>query len=277
MASGETTDSWYVRARGRVLGPLTWAQLLSLRDRGQLARFDEVSQDRQDWMGADRVPRLFPQAETSRSRRSLSDGVAEYIVMEDEHAASGTKTGRRAIEDDSDWYFARDGAQQGPVWLSKLQRMADAGEIGPTTLIWRDGLEQWTPGSQVQELSFPVRLDQISAARDDAHATPGVSVTLPPRQASGTIDLANPPNRTSILAINSLIMACLWLFGLGSLAAIVLAVMALRQIARSQGTLTGRRLAIAGMIAGIIGLTTALMVALAQGIPGNRLPDKPME
>ena len=235
------------------------AQLQSLRDQGRLARFDEVSQDRQSWIGAGRMPWLFPQAETSRARPGSAAGMAEFILLDDEDAIAGPNRARLAIEDDSDWYFARDGAQQGPVRLSQLQRMADAGEIGPETLIWRDGLEQWTPGSQVEELSFPVRIDPIAADRPDASAPQAVSVTLPPRQGDVTPNPSDPPNRTSILAINSLIMGCLWLFGVGSLAAIVLAVMARRQIAPSQGTLTGKRLAIAGMVVGIIGLIVAGM------------------
>ncbi len=256
MASGDASDAWYVRARGRILGPLTWAQLQSLRDRGKLARFDEVSQDRQTWIRADRVPRLFPQVETPRSRSSTtaSAGLADFIVLDDDDTDVASNTAALVIEDDSDWYFARDRTQHGPVRLSQLQRMVDAGEIGPETLVWRHGLEQWMPGSHVEELRFPVRLDQISGARDNAHGSAEPGVSLPPRQGIGTLDPTNPPNRTSILAINSLILGCLWLFGVGSLAAIVLGVMAMRQIARSQGTLTGKRLAIAGIIVGIVGL-----------------------
>ncbi len=116
--------------------------------------------------------------------------------------------------------------------------MADSGELDPETLVWRSGMEQWTPGSWVAELRFPVT---FSAAQGDAGAgvapAPGVIAT-----------------RTSVLAISSLVMGLFWMFGLGSASAIVLSVMSLRQIARSQGTLTGKRLAIAGMIVGIVGL-----------------------
>jgi hypothetical protein len=278
MTSGASADGWYVRARGRVLGPLSWAQLQSLRDRGQLARFDEVSQDRQSWIGADRVPQLFPQMEAPRRRASsasasASAGLAEFIVLDDDDVDSAPRTASAAIEDEFDWYFARDRTQHGPVRLSQLQRMADAGEIGPETLVWRNGLEQWTPGFQVEALNFPVRLDQLSAAQDGARSSPAVGVSLPPHQRIDIPDTANSPNRTSILAINSLIMGCLWLFGVGSLAAIVLGVLALRQIARSQATLTGKRLAIAGMMVGIIGLGLAAM-ALLGFAPKALWPDR---
>ena len=61
---------WYVRARGRTLGPFTWSQLESLRDRGQLAQFHEVSQDKQTWVHASTLNELF-------ADRSASDPSGE--------------------------------------------------------------------------------------------------------------------------------------------------------------------------------------------------------
>ena len=50
----------FVRVRGKVLGPLTLAQLRALRDRGQLRRFHEVSADRLTWAPASTLTALFP-------------------------------------------------------------------------------------------------------------------------------------------------------------------------------------------------------------------------
>jgi hypothetical protein len=77
---------------------------------------------------------------------------------------------------------------------------------------------------------------------------------LPPRQGIDPSAAAIPAPRTSPLAFASLVSSLLWLFGIGSVAAIVLGVVALRQIGRSNGTLSGRSLAIAGPILGIAGL-----------------------
>ena len=46
----EGSGGWYVRSRGRVLGPFTQAQLESLRDRGQLSQFHELSRDKRVWV-----------------------------------------------------------------------------------------------------------------------------------------------------------------------------------------------------------------------------------
>lgn len=66
---------------------------------------------------------------------------------------------------------------------------------------------------------------------------------------------------TSELAIASLGLSIVWLFGIGSLAGIYLARRSLREIRESEGALEGRTLAVAGLVIGIIGLgSTALVI-----------------
>lgn len=45
--------SWYVRDRGREMGPLSVEQLLDMRDRGQIQSYHEVSTDRRTWRAFD--------------------------------------------------------------------------------------------------------------------------------------------------------------------------------------------------------------------------------
>ena len=251
-----------MRSRGRILGPLNWAQLQALRDRGQLARFDQVSEDRQNWIGADSVDRLFPPSgnEGSRSNRVSTDEIAEFIVLDDEGSGSGSKKGGNLPE----WYFARGATHEGPIPLSELQRMADKGEIDPETLVWRGGMEQWTPACWVAEVGFSTSQMAAHGQTLSSNATaPGV--VIPPRLGGSSHQNGPPTNRTSVLAITGLCMSVFWIFGLGSLSAIVLGVISLRQISRSNGLLTGKRLAIASLILGILGLiltTIGLIVVL---------------
>lgn len=73
-----------------------------------------------------------------------------------------------------------------------------------------------------------------------------------------------PPGRTTnVLAVISLVLSFLWLLWLGSLAAVVLGFIALRQIKRSAGWRRGRTPAIIGVVAGLLGL-----VILAVSIAG---------
>ena len=43
------------------------------------------------------------------------------------------------------WYYARDGAQQGPVSGEELQRLAATGVLRAHDLVWREGMAQWQP------------------------------------------------------------------------------------------------------------------------------------
>ena len=52
----------------------------------------------------------------------------------------------------SDWYYARGNQQQGPVPLQVIQDMARSGQLLPTDLVWRQGMPNWLPASQVSEV-----------------------------------------------------------------------------------------------------------------------------
>ncbi len=52
-----------------------------------------------------------------------------------------------------EWYYAKNGKQEGPVSAGSLRSMIVSGEIAATDLIWREGMGEWTPAGQVAEFS----------------------------------------------------------------------------------------------------------------------------
>lgn len=82
---------------------------------------------------------------------------------------------------------------------------------------------------------------------------------------AGTIP-AGGPSGTSGLAIASLVVAVLWLGGLGSIVALVFGYMARREIERSGGALAGTGLATAGIVIGWIGLLLPLLFVLLPAV-----------
>jgi Domain of unknown function (DUF4190) len=68
-----------------------------------------------------------------------------------------------------------------------------------------------------------------------------------------------PSAKYSGLAIASLVLSIIWLGGIGAILAVIFAIIALRQIASSQGRLRGKGLSIAGLIVGIIGILGAAL------------------
>src|SRR5690242_4361064 len=76
--------------------------------------------------------------------------------------------------------------------------------------------------------------------------------TAPTNGAPGGEDAAE----TNGLAIASMFVGIIWLFGLGSIVAIVLGYVGLKQIDASGGHQGGRAIAIAGIVIGIVGLAS---------------------
>ena len=52
------------------------------------------------------------------------------------------------------WHYERDGTRYGPVSDAELRRVALAGGLRPTDLVWRTGLSDWVPACRVSGL-FP--------------------------------------------------------------------------------------------------------------------------
>ena len=86
-------------------------------------------------------------------------------------------------------------------------------------------------------------------ARPGAAAPPGLAVAT-----------AQPTNG---LAIASLVLGIVWLWGIGSILAIILGVVAKNQIDQSGGLQQGRGLAIAGIIVGSVTLAISVIALLA--------------
>jgi Domain of unknown function (DUF1707)/Domain of unknown function (DUF4190) len=90
-----------------------------------------------------------------------------------------------------------------------------------------------------------------------------LDVTPPPaRLDPAPLVFVRPARRPNGLAIASVVVGVLWMWWLGSLAAVIMGHVALRQIARSGGAQTGRAVALSGLAVGYFGLTTLLAVIL---------------
>ena len=74
--------------------------------------------------------------------------------------------------------------------------------------------------------------------------------------------------RTSGLAIASMVLGIVWLFWLGSILAVIFGHVALSQIKRSMGALSGRGMAIAGLVLGYVGIALLIVSVTAAVIVG---------
>lgn len=53
----------------------------------------------------------------------------------------------------SEWYYAKEGAQQGPVSDEQIEQLIAAGHIQPTDLVWKNGMADWQPLAQIPEFA----------------------------------------------------------------------------------------------------------------------------
>jgi hypothetical protein len=50
------------------------------------------------------------------------------------------------------WYFARNGQQQGPLPESTLRQMLASGQLSPSDAVWRQGMPQWVAAGSIPAL-----------------------------------------------------------------------------------------------------------------------------
>ena len=72
------------------------------------------------------------------------------------------------------------------------------------------------------------------------------------------------------LAVASLVLGILWLYWIGSILAIIFGAVAIKQINESNGWRTGKGMAIAGLVLGLVGAgTLTLVLILAAAASGG--------
>jgi len=154
----------------------------------------------------------------------------------------------------ADWYFGENEQQIGPLDEVAIRQAIRQGRVGRQTLVWREGMAQWTPLAAVPEL---------------LEGPDTLSPYLVPHVTSGGVVVMGP--RTSGLAIASLvcgIVSILFCQVIGAVPALICGHMALSQINGSPLPMNGKGMAIAGLILGYIQfvlLAVGLVVLVAIG------------
>ncbi len=67
--------------------------------------------------------------------------------------------GSSSIDPESRWHYAatEDSESEGPVPLAAMRELWAAGEIGPDSLVWTDGMDDWTSISEHRDLDQELR------------------------------------------------------------------------------------------------------------------------
>lgn len=109
----------------------------------------------------------------------------------------------------------------------------------------------------------PLCAEQIQAAAvlcRHCGAQSTVSGWLPKGASPGG---ASEPSSTNGFAIASLVLGIVWIYGIGSVLAIVFGVISQRKIRESDGRLGGSGMATAGIVLGILGTVAAVLLIVS--------------
>ena len=139
MSNTTDSESYHIRIRGRVLGPYSLKQLKILRDRGQLSQSHEISSDGKSWQTAGTLNAVFEAAPKKSTVKEVDS------AEQDKPVASGSDT--------ASWYYSIDGNQEGPVELTSLQEMLEFGRLNLNDLVWKEGMAEWVPATDVPDLN----------------------------------------------------------------------------------------------------------------------------
>jgi hypothetical protein len=94
-----------------------------------------------------------------------------------------------------------------------------------------------------------------------------------PQATGGWYGHVAAPQSTNGLAIASMVLSIVWIYGIGSILALVFGYRSRRQIARSQGRQGGGGMAMAGIVLGWIGIVGLVLVVALVAVFGDVIDD----
>ncbi|MDP0491649.1 MAG: GYF domain-containing protein [Verrucomicrobiota bacterium JB023] len=162
------------------------------------------------------------------------------------------------------WFYSENGEQKGPVSLEVLKAKLQTGELAPGTLVWRDGMTDWLPASQVQELGAGGQLGPAVGGATGGAITMAQPGPLQPSQMPVPV----VSNTSAVLSMIFSIIAISTSIFCGvtvilGVPGVILGHIALAQIKKSPVPMAGRGMAIAGLVMGYLCVAILVLVTIA--------------
>ena len=172
------------------------------------------------------------------------------------------------------WYYAKNGTQQGPLPTEDMKDRIAMGEISATDLAWCEGMGDWAPIGEIPQLKVETPVKAGTADLGDLtpggvpeaspYRAPVVSAAAPvlaPQAIPGQPLSQGLAIASMICGILSLIGCCLWpVSGPLAIVAIVLGFVALGKVKSNPGAYGGKGMAKAGLIIGFLGLLATIVI-----------------
>jgi len=148
-------ETYWVRYKGRSIGPYTLERIRQMVRKGQVGRMHEVSTDAASWIPASSFPEIFEPPAAAVAPAAISvEPVAVTVVAEPRNSTiAAPAPGAGPPAESATWYCAVGGVQQGPMPRSQLLGMLRSGQLTPGDLVFRTGMSDWTTAAEVPELT----------------------------------------------------------------------------------------------------------------------------
>lgn len=172
------------------------------------------------------------------------------------------------------WFYAKNGSQQGPLSTDEIKSRIAMGEIGLNDLAWCEGMSDWMPIGQIPQLKIeaptreeappPVAAAPSFSSSPSPYQTPAspAGSPIPAQMIPG-----QPPSQglaigSMVCGILAFIGCCFWyLAGPLALVAVVLGHIAISKVKANPDANGGKGMARAGLILGYLGLLGAAIFA----------------
>jgi TM2 domain-containing membrane protein YozV len=144
------SDSYWVRYKGRSIGPYALDRVRQMVRKGQVGRSHDVSTDGASWVPATSFPEIFepPAAFAPTVAQAAATAVAQPQPIAVAPVTEAGPPAEAAI-----WYYAVDGAQQGPMPRSQVVGLIRSGRLSRGDLVFRSGMADWTAAAEAPELA----------------------------------------------------------------------------------------------------------------------------
>lgn len=170
-----SNETYYVKIRGRVLGPFLPDRLLEMAKSGKLSRSNMISTNNDHWQKAGEYPELFGNATTHDTAPVT------------ENTAQSSEPATPDVQEERIWHYGVNGNSSGPEPQSKIYELIQTGQLAKTDLIWRDGMPEWKPVSVIPAFSGYFHTEIASSQHQPQVANTNV---VAENTASESIDLS---------------------------------------------------------------------------------------
>ena len=266
-------QQYYTKIQGEISGPYSDEEISRLVRGRKLGRIHQLSTDGVNWSRAEDYPEFFSvvtpdldaRVDAGQARHPGGGGVnpapqpmaweeppgaEEYALgpapdstfVPNAAPPSGPPPGSSvapAGQDTTEWFYVVDLQRHGPVSKAALDQLIASGKVTPHDSVWSEGMDDWM---QIQALP-------------NVFATPAPAATNnvfvdPKKQGKSRSSRrgSHAYARYSGMAIASLVISLIPIFGLNCPLAIVFGIIGIQQVTTSDGRLKGLGLAVCGIV-----------------------------